>query len=196
VVAAAADAAVVAVAVAVVAAAGAIAAVAAVGAGGSPSMNRGYSGGKRSREANRDLRKKQKEERLRHNRELRARGIDPDVSDMEEPAAPLPEVKLEDVVIGVASQPRREDFGPVKLFVGSLSLDTTSADLRAAFAKFGELLDVAVVTERGTNRSRGFGFVTYASSTAADTATKEMNGVELDGQNIKVNRAEAPRARW
>jgi hypothetical protein len=171
--------------------------VAAAGAAdGSRSMNRGYSGGKRSREANRDLRKKQKEERLRHNRELRARGVDPDLSDIAEPEAPLPEVKLEDVVIGVASQPRREDFGPVKLFVGGLTLETTSADLRAAFGKFGELVDVAVVTERGTNRSRGFGFVTYASSTAADTATKEMNGVELDGQTIKVNRAEAPRSRW
>jgi hypothetical protein len=159
-------------------------------------MNRGYSGGKRSREANRDLRKKQKEERLRHNRELRARGVDPDLSDIAEPAAPLPEVKLEDVVIGVASQPRREDFGPVKLFVGSLSSETTSADLRAAFGRFGELVDVAVVSERATNRSRGFGFVTYASSAAADTAIKEMNGVELDGHNIKVNRAEAPRTRW
>jgi len=174
-----------------------VGAVAAAGAVvGSGSMNRGYSGGKRSREANRDLRKKQKEDRLRHNRELRARGVDPDLTDMAEPEAPLPEVKLEDVVIGVASQPRREDFGPVKLFVGSLTLETTTADLRAAFAKFGEIVDVAVVTERGTNRSRGFGFVTYASSTAADTATKEMNGAELDGQAIKVNRAEAPRSRW
>jgi RNA recognition motif-containing protein len=159
-------------------------------------MNRGYSGGKRNREAARDLKKKQKEERLRRNRELRARGIDPDIGDLEEPVAPLPEVKLEDVVIGVASQPRKEGFGPVKLFVGGLSLETTTADLRASFAKFGELVDVAVITERGSNRSRGFGFVTYATSTAADEAIKEMNGVELDGRTLKVNRAEAPRARY
>jgi hypothetical protein len=158
-------------------------------------MNRGYQGGKRNREAARDAKKKQKEERLRHNRELRARGIDPDVSDMAEPQAPLPEVKLEDVVIGVASQPRREDFGPVKLFVGGLSADTTSADLRSAFEKFGGIVEATVINERGTNHSRGFGFVTYADSTAADAAVKEMNGVELDGRALKVNRAEPPRGR-
>lgn len=158
-------------------------------------MNRGHSAGKRSREANRDLRKQQKEQRLRRNRELRARGIDPDLNDMTDAAAALPEVKLEDIVIGVPSQPRREDFGPVKLFVGGLSSDTTAADLRAAFGKFGDLLDVAVISERATNQSRGFGFVTYAASTAADTAIKAMNGAELGRRNIKVSRAEEPRSR-
>ena len=173
-----------------------VAAAAVPGAvGGNRAMMRGYSGGKRNREASRDLRKRQKEERLRRNRELRARGIDPDLTSGAEATAPLPEVKLEDVVIGVPSQPRREGFGPVKLFVGGLSSETTSADLRAAFAKFGELVDVAVISERATNQSRGFGFVTYAASTAADAAIKEMNGVELDGRTIKVNRAEEPRFR-
>lgn len=170
-------------------------AVGAAGADGSHAVNRQYSGGKRNREAARDLRKKEKEQRLRRNRELRARGIDPDIGDAAEAAAPLPEVKLEDVVIGVPSRPRREGFGPVKLFVGSLSMDTTTADLRTAFAKFGELVDVAVISERATNQSRGFGFVTYASSAAAETAIKEMNGAELDGRTIKVNRAEEPRFR-
>jgi len=184
---------------AVVAAAGAVAAAAvaaaAAGVAGSRAVNRQYSGGKRNREAHRDQKKKEKEQRLRRNRELRARGIDPDLNDTIEAAAPLPEVKLEDVVIGVPSQPRKEGFGPVKLFVGGLSQETTTAELRVAFAKFGELVDVAVINERGTNQSRGFGFVTFATSTAADTAIKEMNGVELDGRNIKVNRAEEPRFR-
>jgi hypothetical protein len=182
------------VAVAVAVAAAAVA-VAAGAADGSRAMNRAYSGGKRNREASRDLRKKEKEQRLRLNRELRARGIDPDLTDPAEAAAPLPEVKLEDVVIGVPPRARRDGFGPVKLFVGGLSGATTTADLRAAFARFGELVDVAVINERGTNQSRGFGFVTYATSTSADAATKEMNGVELDGRIIKVNRAEEPRFR-
>ena len=158
-------------------------------------MNRAYSGGKRNREANRDLKKRQKEERLRRNREMRARGFDPDLNDMAEPTAPLPEVKLEDIVIGVPSQPRREGFGPVKLFVGGLSLETTTADLRDVFSKFGELVDVAVISERGTNQSRGFGFVTFASSIAAQTAIQEMNGAQLDGRTLTVNRAEEPRFR-
>jgi hypothetical protein len=158
-------------------------------------MTRAYSGGKRNREASRDLKKRQKEERLRRNRELRARGFDPDLSSMAEPAPPLPEVKLEDIVIGVPSQPRREGFGPVKLFVGGLSQETTATELRHAFAKFGELVDVVVISERATNQSRGFGFVTYASSIAAQTAIQAMNGAELDGRTLKVNRAEEPRFR-
>jgi len=158
-------------------------------------MKRGYSGGKREREANRDLRKREKEDRLRRNRELRARGVDPDTADIAAPEAPLPEVKLEDVVIGVASQSRREDFGPVKLFVGGLSAEITSADLRVAFAKFGELVEATVINERGTSYSRGFGFVSYSTATAADTAIREMNGAQLDGRSIKVNRAEMLRSR-
>jgi hypothetical protein len=158
-------------------------------------MNRGYSGGKRNREASRDLKKREKEERLRRNRELRARGIDPDIQDgiepMMEAAVALPEVKLEDVVIGVASQPRRVDFGPSKLFVGGLGLDTTAADLRTAFAPFGEIVDVAVISDRATNQSRGFGFVSYQNSAAAEAAIKAMNGADLDGRTLKVNRAEA-----
>ena len=161
-------------------------------------MNRAFSGGKRNREANRDLKKKQKEERLRRNRDLRARGIDPDMMDPSAVAgeAPLPEVKLEDVVIGVASQSRRANFGPTKLFVGGLGPSTTAADLRTYFSRFGELADAIVVPDRATGKSRGFGFVSYQSSAAADEAIKGMNGVELDGHPLKVNRAEARPGRY
>jgi len=157
-------------------------------------MNRGYSGGKRNREASRDLKKKEKEDRLRRNRELRARGIDPgadELPDTDGVTAPLPEVRLEDVVIGVARSTRRGDFGPTKLFVGGLSSETTTEDLRSSFSKFGEIVDVAVIADRATSQSRGFGFVTYQSSAAAETAIKEMNGAQLDGRPLKVNRAEA-----
>lgn len=157
-------------------------------------MNRGYSGGKRNREASRDLKKKEKEARLSRNRDLRARGIDPDTEEVTGPAdgtASLPEVKLEDVVIGVARAPRRGDFGPTKLFVGGLSSETTTEDLRTSFVKFGEVVDVAVILDRATGQSRGFGFVSYDSSANAEAAIKGMNGVELDGRVLKVNRAEA-----
>jgi RNA recognition motif-containing protein len=157
-------------------------------------VNRAAGAGKRQREAERALRKKEKEARLRRNRELRAQGIDPSMDEMAgiaDAAAPLPEVKLEDVVIGVASQPRRSAQGPTKLFVGGLSFHTTTEDLRAAFAKYGEIVDVAVINDRGTGRSRGFGFVTYSTREAAEEAIKHMNGFDLDGHSIKVNRAEA-----
>jgi cold-inducible RNA-binding protein len=166
-------------------------------------MSRAFSGGKRNREASRDLKKRQKEERLRRNRDLRARGIDPDLAEptgdgdvLLEGVTTLPEVKLEDVVIGVASHSRRADFGPTKLFVGGLSPMTTAADLRASFSKFGELVDAVVVPDRATGQSRGFGFVSYQSSAAADEAIKGMNGVEMDGHNLKVNRAETRPGRF
>jgi RNA recognition motif-containing protein len=155
-------------------------------------VSRYFSGGKRNREATRDLKKRQKEERLRRNRELRARGIDPDTMDLS--AAPesaaLPEVNLEDVVISVAPQPRQAGFGPTKLFVGGFGPTTTVADLRTFFSRFGELVDVVIVPNRSTGQSRGFGFVSYLSAAAADEAIKNMNGVELDGRPLRVNRAE------
>jgi hypothetical protein len=159
-------------------------------------MSRAFSGGKRNREASRDLKKKQKEDRLRRNRDLRARGLDPDMVDPESAPTALPEVKLEDVVISVPSQSRRADFGPIKLFVGGLGTDTNAADLRRWFAPFGEVVDAIVVADRGSGRSRGFGFVSYRSPTEAEAATKGMNGTEVDGQTLKVNRAEARPPRY
>ncbi|HXT94874.1 MAG TPA: hypothetical protein VN853_01135 [Polyangia bacterium] len=155
-------------------------------------MSRAFSGGKRNREVSRDLKKKQKAERLRRNREMRARGIDPDVSEVSGSAegTALPEVKLEDVVISVASRSRQADFGPTKLFVGGLGRSTTAADLRTFFSRFGELVDAVVV------QSRGFGFVSYQSAAAADAAIAGMNGVEVDGHPLRVNRADTRPSRF
>jgi hypothetical protein len=157
-------------------------------------MSRAFTGGKRQREADRDRRKKAKEDRLRYNRQLRARTGERDGgagSAIESVAPPLPEVKLEDVVIGVASRPRRGVGGPTKLFVGGLSFDTTTEDLRQAFSRFGSVLDAAVIPDHSTGKSRGFGFVTFENAPDAEEAVKRMNGFELDGRSIRVNRAEA-----
>jgi hypothetical protein len=156
-------------------------------------MSRAFSGGKRQREAERDRRKKAKQDRLRQNRAQRAHGMgDADV--MSDPGGvgdALPEVKLEDVVISVAPRPRTATDGPTKLFVGGLSFDTTTEDLRDAFARFGSVLDAAVIPDRSTGRSRGFGFVTFEHMADAMQAIEKMNGAELDGRTLKVNRAEA-----
>lgn len=82
-----------------------------------------------------------------------------------------------------------------KLFVGSLSWNTDDHQLRTAFESFGEVTDAKVISDRDTGRSRGFGFVTFADSQAADTAIEKMNGSNLDGRTINVNEARerAPR---
>jgi len=77
-----------------------------------------------------------------------------------------------------------------KLFVGGLSWNTTEDGLRNAFSRFGELLEVKVIKDRETNRSRGFGFVTFANEDSANSAMAEMNGKDLEGRTIKVNEAE------
>jgi hypothetical protein len=151
-------------------------------------MNHGFSGGKRAREAERDRKNKDKQERLRRNREMRARGFDPDIA----PAAPpLAEVKLEDIVLGVPPRPKRGSVGPVRLFVGGLNWDTTAEGVRAAFSKFGTIVEATVISDRDTGKSRGFGFVSFESSRDADECVKQMHGAELDGRTLKVNRAEA-----
>ena len=152
-------------------------------------MSRVFTGGKRDREARRDRRKQEKQQRLQYNRTVRAQGGGlPDAPDA---AEPLPEVKLEDVVISVAQQPRRNTTGPVKLFVGGLSWNSTGEDLRNTFAVFGQIEDSTVILDRATGRSRGVGFVTFARAEDAVEAVKKMNGAEMDGRTLKVNNAES-----
>lgn len=82
-----------------------------------------------------------------------------------------------------------------KLFIGSLSWDTDDRGLREAFEQYGEVTDAKVITERDTGRSRGFGFVTFASADSARDAVDGMNGQTLDGRTIAVDiaRERAPR---
>lgn len=76
-----------------------------------------------------------------------------------------------------------------KLFVGNLAWATTDASLEEAFAKFGRVLDVRVITDRESGRSRGFGFIEYEAAGAAEDALAGMDGAELDGRAIRVDRA-------
>lgn len=82
-----------------------------------------------------------------------------------------------------------------RLFVGGLSWGTTDEDLRSAFERFGEVVDTAVVKDRDTGRSRGFGFVTFDADDAAQTAMDEMNETVLDGRTIRVDEAAERRPR-
>jgi RNA recognition motif-containing protein len=91
-----------------------------------------------------------------------------------------------------------------RLFIGNLSFDTNELELRDLFAQNGTVVDLKVVKDRETGRSRGFAFVEMSSATEASQAISELNGRELGGRTLKVNEAEergarAPRsgsARW
>ena len=62
-----------------------------------------------------------------------------------------------------------------------------------AFSQFGEVTEAKVITDRDTGRSRGFGFVTFEDEDAGEKAISAMNGVELDGRELRVNEAQERR---
>lgn len=76
-----------------------------------------------------------------------------------------------------------------RIYVGNLSFQTTEDGLRAAFSEFGEVISSTVISDRETDRSRGFGFVEMAEVAAGETAIEAMNGKEFEGRVLNVNEA-------
>ncbi len=77
----------------------------------------------------------------------------------------------------------------MKIYVGNLSFSTTEDILQNQFGTFGQVDEVALITDRQTGRSRGFAFVTMGNDEEAKAAIEAMNGVELDGRTLVVNEA-------
>ncbi|XP_066571269.1 RNA-binding motif protein, X chromosome isoform X1 [Amia ocellicauda] len=81
---------------------------------------------------------------------------------------------------------------PGKLFIGGLNTETNEKALEQYFGKFGRVVEVLLMKDRETNKSRGFAFVTFESPADAKDAAREMNGKSLDGKPIKVEQATKP----
>eukprot|EP00245_Coleochaete_scutata_P018532 TRINITY_DN9708_c0_g1_i1.p1 TRINITY_DN9708_c0_g1~~TRINITY_DN9708_c0_g1_i1.p1 ORF type:complete len:301 (+),score=81.95 TRINITY_DN9708_c0_g1_i1:51-953(+) len=77
-----------------------------------------------------------------------------------------------------------------KLYVGNLSWGMDDLGLEDLFSEFGKVLEAKVVLDRESGRSRGFGFVTLASSNEVQEAIGGLDGVEVDGRTLRVNVAE------
>ncbi len=77
----------------------------------------------------------------------------------------------------------------MKLYVGNLSFETSSENLQQLFAQAGTVESAAVVEERETGRSRGFGFVEMSSKEEGAAAIEKFNGTELSGRSLTVNEA-------
>ena len=75
------------------------------------------------------------------------------------------------------------------LFVGSLAYATTDDSLKSFFAQIGEVTSARVITDRDSGRSKGFGFVEFASEDDNQKAVDQLNGKELDGRPINVSLA-------
>lgn len=76
-----------------------------------------------------------------------------------------------------------------KLYVGNLGFDVTDRDLEEMFAQAGVCESVAVITDKFSGQSRGFGFVEMSSSAEAQRAIQQFNGQEFKGRAMKVNEA-------
>ena len=76
-----------------------------------------------------------------------------------------------------------------KLFVGNLSFNTTQNQLQDAFSQHGVVVEVALMLDRETGRSRGFAFVTMDTVESAQAAIQAMSGAQLDGRSLTVNEA-------
>jgi RNA recognition motif-containing protein len=76
-----------------------------------------------------------------------------------------------------------------RLHIGNLSYTATEEDLRQAFSTVGTCESVAVIMDRNTGQSRGFGFVEMGSDEEAQRAVEQLDGRDIKGRPIKVSEA-------
>ena len=76
-----------------------------------------------------------------------------------------------------------------KIYVGNLPFTATEQELRTLFAQHGNVVSVALPTDRETGRPRGFGFVEMAQADAA-RAIESLNGQQLGGRALRINEAQ------
>ncbi len=77
----------------------------------------------------------------------------------------------------------------MNIYVGNLPFSTTAADLEEAFAQYGQVDSAAVISDRETGRSRGFGFVEMGNDDEARRAIEELDGSDFGGRDLRVNEA-------
>lgn len=77
----------------------------------------------------------------------------------------------------------------MKIFVGNLAKDVTEEDLKQAFAAFGQVTSVSIISDKFTGVSRGFGFVEMPGKAESQAAITGLNYQDLKGQSLKVNEA-------
>src|SRR5258708_38382686 len=78
---------------------------------------------------------------------------------------------------------------PSKLYVGNLAYAVSNDDLQQLFSQVGQVQSVAIITDKFSGQSKGFGFVEMANAEDASKAIQQFNETELKGRNIKVNEA-------
>lgn len=83
----------------------------------------------------------------------------------------------------------------MKLLIRNLARTTTEAELKALFEPHGTIQSCTLITDKETGSSKGFGFVEMPKQGEAKVAMKLLNGKELDGNKIRVKKAEPKTAK-
>jgi cold-inducible RNA-binding protein len=81
----------------------------------------------------------------------------------------------------------------LRLYVGSLSYQTTEQELADLFGQVGQVVSATVITDRDSGRSKGFGFVEMSNDDEARKAIDQLNGTTLGSRQIIVNEAREKR---
>jgi RNA recognition motif-containing protein len=83
----------------------------------------------------------------------------------------------------------------MKLYVGNLAYGVTESELEQVFKEFGEVASVAIIKDKFSGQSKGFGFVEMPKNSEADAAIKALNDRMVSGRKLKVNQAQPQRDR-
>jgi RNA recognition motif-containing protein len=77
----------------------------------------------------------------------------------------------------------------VNIYVGNLAREATEDDVRGAFEAYGQVASIAIIKDKYTGESRGFGFVEMSDKAEGQAAITGLNGTELKGRSLTVNEA-------
>jgi RNA recognition motif-containing protein len=77
----------------------------------------------------------------------------------------------------------------MKIYVGNLSYQTTEDDVRKAFESHGQVSSVAIITDKFSGESKGFGFVEMDNKDEATAAMAALNGADMNGRKLNVSEA-------
>ena len=77
----------------------------------------------------------------------------------------------------------------MNIYVGNLSYSITEDELKVAFAEFGEVANVTIITDKYSGQSKGFGFIEMPVQAEAEEAIKSLNDSPIQGRNMRVNQA-------
>ncbi len=79
--------------------------------------------------------------------------------------------------------------GSDEIYVGNLPYEATEQELRKLFRKYGKVVSARVISNKGSGKSKGFGFVEMRTPAQTDAAVQGVNGKEMGGRKLVVNRA-------